>query len=42
VDNPPHWMTKSDYERIAKVRTFDVEAEPVGWLATLVKEAGQE
>jgi hypothetical protein len=34
----PAWMDDKEYARIARVRAFDIDAHPSGWLLTLVKE----
>jgi hypothetical protein len=38
VQDRPAWMTDNDYARISEHRSFDIDDEPSGWLATLVEE----
>ena len=33
----PVWMTDDDYSKIARVRTFDIDNSPTGWLLTMLK-----
>jgi hypothetical protein len=35
VEVRPSWMSKADYDVILSNSSFDIEAEPLGWLAKL-------
>jgi hypothetical protein len=38
VEETPTWLKGDELKSIEANRTFDIEKEPSGWLATLVKE----
>ena len=38
VDQRPAWMTEDEYQKILAKLEFDVDAEPHGWLLTVITE----
>lgn len=38
VDQRPAWMTEDEYRKILATLAFDVDAEPHGWLLSVIAE----
>ena len=36
VDTRPSWMTEDEYQRVCQILSLDVDAEPRGWLLSVV------
>jgi sugar (pentulose or hexulose) kinase len=38
IDDRPTWMSEDEYQKILATLAFDIDAEPYGWLLSIVEE----